>query len=215
MVIRVGFRSADPHSPNSPLALPLSRGYSATITQIFRDSQMEIQTNSKPLASTESGQYSLQKIAYSHDAMIDFIMVNPRATQIEIAAHFGYTKQWVSKLFCSDAFQARLAERRQDLIDPTIIATVDEKLKTLANQSLDVLITKMETSNNFDQALKTAELATKALGYGAKQVGSNNVQNNFVVALPEKSASTEDWLKTQGRGEVVDAEMKELPEAVK
>lgn len=168
----------------------------------------------RPLASTESGQYSLQKIAYSHDAMIDFIMVNPRATQIEIAAHFGYTKQWVSKLFCSDAFQARLAERRQDLIDPTIVATVDEKLSTLANQSLDVLIAKMDTSNNFDQALKVAELSTKALGYGAKQVGQANVQNNFVVALPEKSADAGAWLKAQGKespppADVVDVEVVE------
>lgn len=176
---------------------------------------MENQQTAKPLASTESGQYALQKVSYSHDAMIDFIMVNPRATQIQIAEHFGYTKQWVSKLFCSDAFQARLAERRQELIDPTIVATVDEKLKTLANQSLDVLITKMENSNNFDQALKTAELATKALGYGAKPVGGGQVQNNFVVALPEKAASADDWLKAQGRGVVVDAEVRELPETAK
>lgn len=177
------------------------------------------------LASTDSGAYALTKIAYSHDAMIDYILVNPRASQIEIGAHFGYSKQWVSRLFCSDAFQARLAERREQLIDPTIMATVDEKLKTLANQSLDVLITKMETSQNFDHALKAAELSTKALGYGVRSGGNSQVQNNFVVALPEKSASPEDWLRAQGKevptadtvdsadtsSSIVDVEVREVP----
>lgn len=164
------------------------------------------------MESTKSAEFALQRVRYSHDAMIDFIICNPRASHAMIAEHFGYTKQWVSKITCSDAFQARLAERRQELIDPTIVATVDEKLKTLANQSLDVLIEKMDTTKSFEGALKVAELATKALGYGARGAGQTQVQNNFVVALPEKAPDAGSWLKAQGKGEVVDVEVTEKGE---
>jgi hypothetical protein len=103
----------------------------------------------------------------------------------------------------SDAFQARLAERKTELVDPTIAATIDEKMKALAAKSLDVVLEKLTVTNSAELGLKALEITTKALGYGARQQNLN-VQQNFVVALPSKSVSAGEWV-TAHSGRVVEA----------
>lgn len=147
---------------------------------------------SAPLQGTASAALAIDRVKYTHDAMIDLIIANPKIKQAEIAAHFGYTQAWVSRIFNSDAFQARLAVRKEDLVDPTILLTIDEKLKAIANKSLDILQEKLEVSNNPEFAKATAELSIKALGYGARQQNVN-FQQNFVVAMPQKAASEAEW----------------------
>jgi hypothetical protein len=41
------------------------------------------------------------------------------------------------------------------------------------------------------------EITTKALGYGARQ-NNLNVQQNFVVALPPKAETAQDWAREHG-----------------
>jgi hypothetical protein len=133
-----------------------------------------------------------ERVKYSHDAMIDHLIQNPRVSQNAIAVYFGYSVGWVSRIINSDAFQARLAVRRTELVDPTILSSIDERLNTLANRSLELLHDKLELSSNADFALKVADLSVKALGYGAR-TANVNVQTNFVVALPQQASSDSDW----------------------
>lgn len=140
---------------------------------------------------------AIATVKYSHDAMIDMIIANPAVKQGEIAKMFGYTEAWVSRIMNSDAFQGRLAERRKELIDPTIVATVDEKLRALASKSLDVVLDKLSLIQDPNLAMKAVEITTKALGYGARQQNVA-VQQNFVVALPGKATSTTDWMNAHG-----------------
>jgi hypothetical protein len=137
---------------------------------------------------------AIQKINYTHDAMIDLIIASPAINQDAIAKHFGYTAGWVSQVFSSDTFQARLAERKDELVDPTIRATIEERLKAIAYQSLDVLRQKLEagTKASDELVLRAAEITAKALGYGAKQT-SVHVTQSFVVSLPQKAPNTRDW----------------------
>lgn len=156
---------------------------------------------SAPLQGTESAAGAIKRVHYTHDAMIDMLIANPGISQNAIAKHFGYQAAWVSRILNSDAFNLRLAERKKDLVDPTIMLTVDEKLKALASRSLDVLQEKLETAPTTDLALEAAKLSTKALGFGARPMNAGFVQNNFVVALPGKVASQEAWAeRTSGRG---------------
>lgn len=152
---------------------------------------------STPLQGTESAANSIGRVHYTHDSMIDLILTNPVVSQGELAAHFGYTQAWVSRIMNSDAFQARLAVRKTELVDPSIVLTIDEKLKALASKSLDVVLEKLTVTQNPDTALKALEVTTRALGYGARQQNLN-VQQNFVVALPPKAASAQDWASTHG-----------------
>lgn len=153
-----------------------------------------------PLEGTESAAQSIARVKYSHDAMIDLILSNPMLSQGDIAKAFGYTQAWVSRVMNSDAFLARMAERKTELVDPTIAATIDEKLRAVASRSLDVVLEKLSLPTNAVDgrfALDAAMGVSKALGYGAREKNLN-VQQNFVVALPGKAASAEAWASAHG-----------------
>ena len=150
---------------------------------------------SPQLEGTASAQYAIARVKYSHDAMIDLMIAQPGIKQGEIAKHFGYTQAWVSRIMNSDAFLARLAQRKSDLVDPSIALTIDEKLRAVAAKSLDIVLEKLASPVvTFEQAMEGANLASKALGYGARQ-NNLNVQQNFVVAMPGKAATAEEWAK--------------------
>jgi hypothetical protein len=111
---------------------------------------------------------AIAKVSYTHDAVIDLVIANPGLSQGTLAAHFGYTQGWLSQVMGSDAFQARLALRRGEIVDPVLFATVEEKIRGLALQSLTVLQKKLEQPQVADgTALKAFELSSRALGYGA------------------------------------------------
>ena len=155
---------------------------------------------SERLVGTESAAGAIARVKYSHDAMIDLIIANPAVSQNQIAAHFGYSVPWVSRIYGSDAFQARLAERKAELIDPSIVESINSRLKGLAVQSLDILAEKLQATKNMDAALKVADLTTKALGFGAREGGGTKVANTFVVQLPGKAKTSEEWARAYGPG---------------
>ncbi len=149
---------------------------------------------SSALQGTASAAGAIDRVKYTHDGMIDLVLANPAIRQGEIARHFGYSEPWVSRIFNSDAFLARLAERKKDLVDPSILLTMDEKLKALCDQSLAIVAEKLAVTKSPDLALKALELTSKALGYGARQATTGPViQQNFVVAMPQKAASAAEW----------------------
>jgi hypothetical protein len=152
------------------------------------------------LQGTKSGQeHGIQKVRYTHDAMIDLILARPEISQNDIALYFNYSVGWVSRVMGSDAFQARLASRKDEVVTPEIRENLENRMAALADQSLDVLQQKLKATGNPDLAVKTLELSTKALGMGARP--QNAVQNNtFVVALPPKVADEKTWA-AQARGE--------------
>ena len=159
----------------------------------------------EPLMGTESAAGAIQRVKYTHDALIDMIIANPAVSQGQLATAFGYTQGWLSRVMNSDAFQARLAARKMEVVDPQLVLSIDEKLRALASKSLDVVLDKLAVTQNPDTALKALEVTSKALGYGARQQNLN-VQQNFVVALPPKAASAEEWAAAhgEGRGAVID-----------
>ena len=116
--------------------------------------------------------------------MVDLIIAEPWISQDQIAARFGYSASWVSTIICSDAFQAKLSERRGEIIDPELRSNFELQLKGLMSRSLEILRSKLEApvAQIPDQlALRTLELSTKALGYGARdQVKVQvNVENHL------------------------------------
>ena len=136
----------------------------------------------------------LKRVHYSHEAMIDVILAEPTITQNQLAERFGHSVSWISIVMGSDAFQAALAKRRDDVTNPVLVATIEERFRGLATQSLQVLAEKLETTRNPDLALKALEISSKALGFGARTpAGGTVVNNSFVVALPPKMESAEDW----------------------
>jgi len=114
-----------------------------------------------------------------------------------LAEHFGYTQAWISRIVCSDAFQARLAERKTEIVSPLLQATFEERLKGMAMQSLDIIEEKLAKRNpvtgergDIATAFKALEIGTRSLGYGARAVNVA-VQNNINV----KTASDEQLME--------------------
>lgn len=170
-----------------------------------------------PLEGTESANSGKDgtlkgRLRYTHDAMIDLVIQNPAITQREVALAFGLSEPWVSRVFCSDAFQARLAQRRTELIDPTLVASLEERLKGVAMQSLTILEEKLEKIRNPELAIKTLDLTTKALGYGARPQNVA-IQQNFVAVVPAKAASEDAWAAAhRGGQQVIEAPTVEIKE---
>jgi hypothetical protein len=121
-----------------------------------------------------TGQLPAQPIAklnYSHEAMVDLIIANPAISQNELARRFGYSAPWVSRVLASDAFQAKLAERSKEVVDPTVRQAVEEQFKGLVLRSLAILQEKLDrpTEQIPDQlALRAFEISSRAAGYGGK-----------------------------------------------
>lgn len=126
-----------------------------------------------PAPKWESGSNrGVGKVRYTHDAMIDLIIADPAVSQNVLAAHFGYTASWVSQILHSDAFQARLSERKAELIDPTITANAESKFQAIVSRSQELLLARLDqpaSSLPDNLILRSLELSSRALGYGAKQ----------------------------------------------
>jgi hypothetical protein len=108
---------------------------------------------------------------YSHSAMIDAILANPWIHQNQLAAMFGYSASWISTIMATDAFQAKLAERKDALVDPRLRATIEEQVKGLFGRSMEILREKLAVpaANVPDQlAIQTFSQSARALGYGAR-----------------------------------------------
>ena len=128
-----------------------------------------IDTNSMDtaLAAAAPTMGALQKVRYSHTDMIDFIIANPQTTQNALASRYGYSVGWVSNIMASDAWQSAMAKRREELVDPTLVATIDERFRGITLQSLERLKQKLEAPAVSDNVvLKALELGAKALGVG-------------------------------------------------
>lgn len=110
---------------------------------------------------------AIQRVSYTHEAMIDLIIAEPNVTAIELGKVFAFSPGWVSRVIASDAFQARLAERKAQLIDPALSNSLDERLRGVAIHSLDLIQEKLSSEESASFAIDALGLATAAMtGYG-------------------------------------------------
>jgi transcriptional regulator with XRE-family HTH domain len=115
---------------------------------------------------------AIQKLNYSHDGLINLILANRGISQNELAARMGYSASWISQIMSSDAFQAKLLERAHEIEDPTLRSTIEDGLKGMLSRSMEVLKEKLDgpsASIPDNLALRTLELSSRALGYGARE----------------------------------------------
>ncbi len=125
---------------------------------------------SAALATFErGGKPTISKIRYTHDAMIDLIVQDPAISQNALAEYFGYSASWISIVINTDMFQAALARRREEIINPILRASLEDRFRAVTQRSLEVLGEKLAKDSDAvpDQlALRAAELGAKALGLG-------------------------------------------------
>ena len=112
----------------------------------------------------------IKRVSWKHDEMIDFILSESGAfrkvTQNEIARHFGVSPMWVSCIINSDSFQARLAERKGDIIDPLLKGELETAIKGLVSRSVEIIREKLEKKPSFENAMEVFKAAGRNLGLG-------------------------------------------------
>lgn len=137
---------------------------------------------------------TIQAVSYTHDGLIDEILLNPAISQREMARLYGYTEAWMSIIVNSDAFQNRLAERKGEMIDPKIRASIQERLDAVAKRSMDRIMERLDTPGH----IRDADLVSMAkLGIGDRnnRISAPQTQNNlYVVALPAPAPNAQAWL---------------------
>lgn len=143
---------------------------------------------------------TLANIRYPHEEIIDQILVNPMITQRELARRVGRSEYWMSCIVNSDAFKQRLSERKEELVDPLITASIEQRLTAVAEMALDRLMDEIERPG----PKKIQDLvAAGKLGVGDRNLVNSKpaVQNNlYVVHLPSPAPDTGGWLENaQGR----------------
>lgn len=137
------------------------------------------------------------KTNYTHDALIDAILANPEMTQRQFAGIFGYSETWLSIVMNSDAFKEKLVERREEVVDPILKATIQDRLNAVANKSLDNILQSMhDKPADMKTATKALELTTRALGFGAKTAPTVQLTIQPVAVVPAKSISSDDWMQS-------------------
>lgn len=136
-----------------------------------------------PARFVQTRETPIKRIRWTHELAIDMMLQNPHWDQRDLAQYFGYSDPWVSLVIASDAFQAKLAERRDEILNPEVKAGIEERFRALANHSLAKLREKLDNPNASDNlVLRSVELASKALGLGARPNGPiANVQVAIVV----------------------------------
>jgi hypothetical protein len=164
---------------------------------------------SQPLeTAAEPPRGVVAKLNYSHDAMINLIIADPGISQNAIAARFGYSASWVSQVMASDAFQAKLAERSAELVDPQIRQSVELNFKAMVLRSQEILMEKLKAPPEMipDQlALRALELSSRAAGYGAREQVVHQAPISMHVHLEEMSENLTVLLRRK-KGEILEGE---------
>jgi hypothetical protein len=153
-----------------------------------------------------------------HEQVMDFILLNPRATYEEIAQAFQSSAQSIGCIVRSDLFQARLRERREGRnmkVEDRIFA----KLNKLAETTVDVLTERIEQEKKalgIADIRDTAELALHTLGYGkpAQAKTAQDVNLQVVVVSRDELAEARQIMR-RGLEDRNDAQpLRALPAAV-
>ena len=129
----------------------------------------------------------IKRVSVKHEAIMEYMLVNPAAPLREVAAHFGVTQAWLSTIIHSDAFQAKLSEKKDDLFSATIVP-LREKMLGLAHMGVEKLGDAMEHASPIsdkDFIADTTDNILKNLGYSPKSAPAGampmNQQNNYYV----------------------------------
>jgi hypothetical protein len=85
-------------------------------------------------------------VNFRHEAIIDLMIAAPKMTKGEIALYLGYTQAWISTLISSDAFQMRLAERR-NAIATELDAAAIQRLHDLDKAAGDIIAKELENED--------------------------------------------------------------------
>lgn len=144
-----------------------------------------------PSFTTTTSPMPIQRLSATHHAIADWLIANPGKNQMErCATKFGYTRAWLSTLIHTDAFQALLRSKQEDVFHEVVVP-LKEKIAGVAHAGLDRLGEHLDKADFKETADVTKDMLA-ALGYGPKAVPAGGVnQNNYYFGPDALEAARE------------------------
>lgn len=153
----------------------------------------------------------VQETQAVHVAIADCMLANPQLSIAGLARMLGYSPAWVRTIARSELFQAYLAKRKGDLVDPLVTRSMENKIKDVIDASLDIVEDKLAVGGEgaLQLAVKMLETLPKAAGMGQKNTNIQVNNSQYVALLPNPAPDAESWLKQAGKeaGEVIEHEI--------
>jgi hypothetical protein len=132
-----------------------------------------------------------------YDDIIDWVLTHPGQDLKGAAGYLGRSPQWLRLIVRSDAFQARLAKRR-DETSHQINEGITQRLSQTALTGLDILLQQMETKRTnipIERVIGAVDMTLTRLGYGeVPAAAQTNVQVN-IGASPDALAQARETLR--------------------
>lgn len=138
----------------------------------------------------------IKSVRWHHDAIIDMMIAEPSIHQNEIARQMGFTPSWLSIIVNSDAFKERLADRKAEIVDPKLAASVRDRLEGVANRAMDKILERLDSNAPFSnkELLEAARLGANHIvglpGTGNPALTQNNL---YVISSPPAPKTTSAW----------------------
>lgn len=162
----------------------LYQDFVSDLTDRGEDHEQDWRPKGRPIGSTASDRTE-SGLRFGQEAVIDYLLLHPMATQRELAAHFGRSPQYMQILLGSDDFKHELLARRR-AISEVVERTTITRLRDLADRSIDKMEERIRRDPNLPmgEVRETCSMALKALGYGAPMpqnpYASSHVQVNVI-----------------------------------
>lgn len=106
----------------------------------------------------------IQKLNHTHEAILNWLVLNPHKSLRECADTMGFTQPWLSTVIHSDIFQMALRERQMNVAN-RVAASIPERLQAVADVALDKLAEKVADSEDPDFILDAADKVLHRMGY--------------------------------------------------
>lgn len=149
----------------------------------------------------------LKKIRPVHEHIMDVMLEHPDISLRELGIAVGYSVSYLSIMTNSDAFQARLAERKQQVARSGV--DLPNRMRAVAAVALDKLTDHVEHSEDPDFLRSTADMMLHRLGYAPQKAGGavtvqTGPQVQFVISRDDLASA---------RGQIIDfpAEGRQCP----
>lgn len=106
----------------------------------------------------------IQSLNHTHEAILNWLILNPDKSLRECADKMGFTQPWLSTVIHSDIFQMALRERQQNVAN-RVAASIPERLQAVADIALDKLGGMVADSEDPDFVLDAADKVLHRMGY--------------------------------------------------
>jgi hypothetical protein len=146
-----------------------------------------------------TGRNSIARLSHRHDAVMNWMLLNPHRNLRDCADELGYSQAWISQLIHSDIFQAQL-KSRQEYIFIQVAQDIPVKLKGLADQAIEKVSQILERTEQPEVVVDIFDKTLNRLGYGpakAAPAPAPQTQVNVFSVSKEDLAQARDAIQIQ------------------